>query len=362
MQLPTRTINGNTRIVINRRLPVPGEVLVQRGQKVEALQVIARAELPRRYRVIDVSRQLAQPDVDMEQVLLKAEGDFVKANEPVATTQQGLPFLRRVARAPIAGSIAAVGPGWVLLETERTTIELQAFINGAVTKIIPNRGAVIETSGAVITATCGFGGEAYGPLKRLVHSPFEWLQAEAIDESVKNSIILGGQSVDEELLRVAEEAQVRGIIVGSIDASLMALDPPVKVRVLATEGFGDFSMSPYTFGILGTLNGKEVSIRGNTPSLLSAGGQDPTDELPLVVTSTYRKIDDTTQTAQEDQEADVGSRVRVTYGLLLGATGIIDSIPAEPQTTAAGVVAPGAYVKIEEKLHYIPWANLEKLS
>jgi hypothetical protein len=160
MQLPVRTINSNKQIAVTRRLPVPGEILVQRGQKVVALQIIARAELTRRYQVIDVARQLARPNVDMDQVLLKARGDYVEANEAVATSKGGLPFLRRVARSPLPGRIAAIGQGWVLLETERVTIELPAFVNGIVAKIIPDRGVIIETNGAMIEPACGFGGEA----------------------------------------------------------------------------------------------------------------------------------------------------------------------------------------------------------
>jgi hypothetical protein len=360
MQLPTRTINANKKIVITRRLPVPGEIVVRRGQKVTALQKIGRAELTRRYHLIDVARQLAQPNVEMEQVLLKAEGEQVEANEAVASSQGGLPFLRRVARSPLAGRIAAIGQGWVLLETERTVIELQAFVNGVVAKIIPERGAIIETNGAMIVAACGFGGEAYGPLRRLVSAPFEMLQAQAMGEQVKNSIILGGRTVDESLLRTAEAAQVRGIIVGSLDVSLLSLDPPAKVRLVATEGFGDLSMSPFTFGMLGTLDGKEVSIRGNTLSPFATFDGGANEEPPLILTSSTRNLNLPAEPTEAQRGvAGIGSRVRVTCGPLLGASGAIDSIPEKMESTAGGVVAPGAYVKIHGTLYYIPLANLE---
>ena len=364
MQLPERAINSNQRIVMTRRLPVPGEVLVRRGQKVQALEIIARAELPHRYRVVDVARQLARPGVDMSKLMLKKQGQAVEANEVIAASRGGLPFLQRVVRAPAAGHIAEVGPGWVLLEIERRIIELPAFVNGAVSKILPNRGAVIEARGSIITATCGFGGEAYGPFKRLVNAPFESLQPEAIDESAKNCILLGGRSLDEEVLRVAEEEQVRGIVVGSIDASLLELDPPTKVRVVATEGFGDVMMSPYTFGILGTLAGIEVSIRGSTPALATGFDRDP-DELPMVLSTSIRISSQNLLAGAAEEPArqavGVGSRVRINRGRLLGASGPIESIPAKPQPTESGVVAPGAKVMIDGVLHFVPWANLEQV-
>ncbi|MEW5957648.1 MAG: hypothetical protein AB1801_07990, partial [Chloroflexota bacterium] len=330
MQLPERAINSNQRVVITRRLPIAGEVLVQRGQKVQALEIIARAELPRRYRVVDVARQLARPGVEMGEVMLKEEGQTVEANEVIAAGRGGLPFLQRVVRAPAAGRIAAIGSGWILLEIERRVIELQAFVNGAISKIIPQRGAVIEAKGSLITATCGFGGEAYGLFKRLVNAPFESLQPETLDENAKNCILLGGRSIDEEVLRVAEAEQVRGIVVGSIDASLLKLDPPTKVRVVATEGFGDVMMSPYTFGILGTLAGQEVSIRGSTPTL-TAGSGHAADELPMVLSTSVRVSSQNLLAAAAEEPArpavEVGSRVRISRGRLLGASGLIESIP-----------------------------------
>ena len=362
MQLPERRINAHSKVVLRRMLPVPGEVLVQRGQVVEALNVVARADAPHRYRLINVARQLAQPNVEMDQVMLKTEGDSVNANEVVARVKGSLPFFQRTARAPAAGHIASIGPGWVLLETEGTVVEVQAFINGIVSRVIPDQGVVIEASGAVVEAACGFGGEAYGPLKRMVNAPFETMATEAIDDNLKNMIILAGRSVDEAVLRQAEEVQARGIVVGSIDASLLNLEPPVKVRVVATEGFGDIPISPYTFGLLGTLDGKEVSIRGHTPHLFPATGQAPEETQPLIL-ATSGKASALAAVSEKETKRNlsVGSRVRVTRGQFFGASGTITTLPPKPQATKAGLVTPGAFVKLGDSSPYIPLANLEQV-
>ena len=220
-------------------LPAPGEILVEPGQKVEALTVIGQTETPSRFRIIDIARQLGWPDVDLDEVLHIAEGESVTINQIIASAPGGVTLLKRSVRTPVAGHVAAIGPTWVLLETERTPTEVQAFISGVVARVLGNRGVVVEANGTIIEAACGFGGEAVGRLKRLVNSPFEPLSASALNEDASDSIILGGQTVDEEVLREAEKWKVRGIIVGSIDASLLELDPPTKVRVVATEGFGE---------------------------------------------------------------------------------------------------------------------------
>ncbi len=363
MQLPERRISAQSKVTLRRVLPVAGEVLVQRGQQVEALTVVARAHTPHRYRLINVARHLGQPQVEMEQVMLKAEGDEVKAHEVIARAQGGLPFLQRAARAPAAGRIAAIGPGWVLLETEDALVELPAFINGIISRIIPQWGVVIEASGAIIEAACGFGGETYGPLKRLVNNSSDILAPEIIDENLKSMILLAGRSLDEETLHRAETAQVRGLIVGSIDTSLLNLDPPVKVRVVATEGFGDIAMSPYTFGILGTLDGKEVSIRGHTPHLTPLPGQTQADSQPLIL-ATSNKASALAALSGEKGSGSalaVGSRVRVTAGQFLGASGTIATLPPKPQTSASGLIAPSAIVNLGEASPYIPLANLEQV-
>ncbi|MCB0193746.1 MAG: hypothetical protein KDJ65_17490 [Anaerolineae bacterium] len=358
MQLPVTTVNTNRKLSIQRMLPAPGEILVEPGQTVEALTVVARTEIPSRYRMIDLARQLGQTNIDLAEVLRVAQGDSVAANELVAVAKVG--FLQRSVRTPVAGYVAAIGPTWLLLETERTTSEIQAFISGKVARILGNRGVVIENSGAMIEAACGFGGEAVGRLKRMVNSPFEPLSIEAINEEVSDSIILGGQTVDEETLREAEKWKTRGIIVGSIDAALLELDPPTKVRVVATEGFGNIPMSAYTFGILTSLSRREVSIRGRSPHITS--GSQPADP-PLILAAAPPKKGSYTATSQPDKPNPVteGSRVRAIQGPYLGHSGTIASIPTEPQVMETGILALGAQVKFHNEIVFVPWANLKQI-
>jgi hypothetical protein len=343
-------------------LPVAGEILVSPGQAVSALTVVARAERARSHRVINISERAQQ--LDMDEVLRVEIGDFVEANEIVAVFRSGLSPLEQAVRAPAAGHVVAVGSGWILLETERAITEVQAFINGVVTRVLGDRGVTIEADGAIIEATCGFGGEAFGRLQRMVNAPYETLTPELLNESASDAILLGGRTIDEATLRKAEEWQARGVIVGSIPAALLQLDPPLQVRVVATEGFGDAPMSPYTFGILTKITRREISIRGQTPGLTRQAGN-PLSEMPPVVLAPaplptrggYVGLPPAPNT--EKAQAQPGSKVRVIQGTLMGSSGVIDLIPPKPQATAAGIRVPGAYVKLNNNVHFIPWANLE---
>jgi len=361
MQIPTITISSESTIVIERMLPRPGEILVQPGQVVRPMDVIARAKSSQ-YRIVEVARQLAQPDIELSQVMLKREGDMVEANEIIARIKRRRPFPSRVAYTPVAGRLIMMGPGWVLLETARAIVELRAFAQGLVSKIIPSQGVIIKTRGTAVEAACGFGGEAYGSLKRVVDSPAVIFNPAAIDSTLKHAILLGGRSVDEATLRQLEAAEVDGIIVGSIDASLLSLSPPPKVCLVATEGFGDISMSPYTFNILERLEDRDVLIRAALPAPFSPANNLLKQSSSMIAATSTEENHQPISAAVEQPEAPelkAGSRVRVTRGKFLGQIGLIEVLPPKPQMTEAGIVAPGAFIKLDNALHYIPWANLE---
>jgi hypothetical protein len=122
-------------------------------------------------------------------------------------------------------------------------------------------------------------------------------------------------------------------------------------------------MSAYTFGILTSLSRREVSIRGSNP-LLSGGFGTSRQEPPLILATDKSKGAErnyTSAKSPQKSEVTIGSRVRIIRGKSLGASGIIDSIPPEPEMTAAGIIAPGAKVKLNNEVVYIPWANLEQI-
>ncbi len=362
MQISTRTISPDQKISVRRLLPILGQVLVQKGQKVSALDTVARVESPSRHHIIDVAKQLAKPDVKMDKVMLKSVGEMVEIGEQIAVRRNKLAFLQKSVCAPVKGLITAMGQGWVLLETQRTVTQIQAFINGTVSRVIAHRGVVIETNGTVVESACGFGGEAYGLFKRLVDSPTQSITADELDLHTQGMIILAGQSVDEATLRKAEELEVRGLVVGSIDASLLRLNPPLKICVVATEGFGDMPMSPYTFGILRNLNGREISIRGITPSLASSTMINLTDETALILSSTSKGSSSSpTEESKKMTELVIGNYVRVTRGEFLGVITTVEAMPFDPQPIESGIVTLGLPLMIEGAMRYIPLANLEQI-
>lgn len=369
MHLPSVNINAKSRIAVRRALPVPGEVLVQPGQPVNALTVVARGETPGRLKIINIARQLGLPESDspeMEDVAVVDVGDFVAQYDVLARYKGPASLLEKTVIAPHDGFVSAMGPGWIVLETDRKLTEIQAFVNGVVTRLVPDRGAIVEANGALIEAACGFGGEAYGRLKRVVNSPYDVLTPDMFDESASETIVIGGKTLHQEALYAAEEWQVRGIIVGSMPANLRQQAASLQVRVVATEGFGSVPMSPHSFGLLISLSRREVSIRGQMPLPPGQKADNPLAGEPSVIiaadplTSRGGYVSLAAAPSKPDKmEATAGSKVRVIQGKLLGSSGIIDLIPPEPQKTENGIVVPGAFVKFSNDVHFIPWANMQ---
>ena len=62
-----------------RSLPVPGEVLVQKGERVEPTQVVARVHQTQDFRILDVARALRVPPSQVKRFVVKATGAAVEA-------------------------------------------------------------------------------------------------------------------------------------------------------------------------------------------------------------------------------------------------------------------------------------------
>ena len=196
-----------TAVQRKRTLPVDGEVLVGVGSRVEPLSVVARAEVPGRYHILDLAQALEVAPESVGKHLRLRPGQAVKEGQTVARRRSTLGLFPRVVRAPRDGVVAAVGGGRVLLETAGEPVELRAYIPGTVTDIVTARGVVVGTTGALIQGVWGFGGESFGVLKTLVDQPDESAQAKSIDVTCHGAVLVGGLTIDKEALQQALELQ-----------------------------------------------------------------------------------------------------------------------------------------------------------
>lgn len=348
-------ITALTTIRRDRLLPVPGQVLVGSGETVGPADVVARCQLPGEVRVVDVSRALGVPRDRVASFLRKAAGDAVQANEVLAAPAGPFARMRKSCRSPVNGQVAEIHDNLILIEAAASTFELRAHIKGQVTNVMPNRGVVISATGALIQAVWGSGGEAEGILKIVVDSPQKPLRPRAIDVSCHGTIIVGGRVLDEAVLDQAVEANIRGMIVGGVNATMASVLESLPFPVLVTEGFGNLPMSQPAFSLLQSNMGREVMLSADTRTRW--GATRPEIVIPLRAEEEMPGEDARVPPLQ------VGDRVRALRAPYLGAPGTVAELPELPQTLESGVRMRVASVNLEDgERVLIPLANLELIA
>ena len=179
MQAPVTHVLPLTLILRSRLLPAPGRVLVRQGQKVNASDIVAECRKLGQHILIDIRRGLAIPRPDeAEKMIERHEGESLKAGDVIAQTK-GL--LARVVRSPVDGVLVAIHNGRVLLEVPGEVFRLPAGFAGTVNEVLPERGVVMETNGALIQ--CMWGNDRFdqGLLLLEAHSPEQELKANRLD-------------------------------------------------------------------------------------------------------------------------------------------------------------------------------------
>lgn len=348
---PETRVSAMTRISRQRILPAPGEVSVQVGQRVEPWDIVAQAVKPGGYRIVEVARALRVSEDAMAEFLLKQEGDAVSAGEALAA-RGGL--FRRVVRAPVSGFVAAVGAGRLLIEADTSLVEVRAGMRGRVTSVRRGWGAVVETTGAIAQGVWGNEREGHGVLKSLVDSPEAILTREKMELGAQGAVVLAGQGVTFEALEFAKDIQVRGIIVGSLETSLLPAVRAASCPVIVTESWGAVPMSRPIFDVLYANNGREVSLDGR----VRVGWEDLRPEVIIPIVAS----DDSPSEPPSDQPLVQGDAVRILRQPHAGATGTVIRIPESPRRQPTGMVLHGVEVRlIDGEQVFVPFANIERI-
>jgi hypothetical protein len=312
-----------------RVLPIPGETLVKKGDKVDPQTIIARANLLGTFTTVDVRSDLGILQGEIEKAIkewFKVKlGDVVKEGDILASRKYF--FGRRVKEsiAPASGTIDYIGnvTGKLHIRAPPVPVEVKAYIPGEVVEVLPKEGVVIETFGAYVQGIFGVGGETHGELEIVVSSPDEILTEDKITSSHTGKILVGGSLITGEALKKAAKNHVNGVIVGSIeDDSLVDYlgyeigvavtgEEEVNTTLIMTEGFGKMSMLTWTFNLLKKFGGKPASISGATH--IRAGVIRPEIIIPL-------KASDTTLLDSEETSNQLkpGTIVRIIRGQEFG--------------------------------------------
>jgi hypothetical protein len=365
---PGLRVTGRTTILKNRRLPLPGEVLVKQGDMVKAEQVVARTELPGNVKTVNVANLLGLPPADVPGAMVVPVGQKVSEGEVIARSKSFFGMFKSEAKSTTTGVLEAVSDvtGQVTLREAPIPVEVHAYVDGKVVEVMPKEGVVVETTGAFIQGIFGVGGEISGTLKRVVGDANDLLTEDKIPADCKGLILVGGSQVDRKAIAKAKERGARGIVVGGIDAEELRLflgydlgvaitgNEPIGITVVTTEGFGRLAMARKTFELLGKMDGKSASLNGATQ--IRAGVQRPEIIVPIL------------EAGAEGAEADfaggltLGSLIRVIREPYFGHIGTVTDLPSELQMLETESGARVLKVKFNDgKEAVVPRANVEMI-
>ena len=345
---PVHHIMPLTTIVRERILPVKGKVLARLNQKVSPTDIVAEATWAREHIFLDVARTLNVSADAADRLIRCKAGDLLAAGALVAS---GRGFLPKTVNAPRAGRVLAAGGGQVLMESGESRMELRAGLSGNVMQIIPDRGVVIQTTGALVQGVWGNGRVDTGVIINLSEKADTVLTAAQMDVSMRGEIILAGEVKEEQALRAAAELPVRGLILGSLFPSLLPAAREMRYPIVIMDGFGSLPMNSAAYRLITTNAKREATL--NAEAFDRYSGARPEVIIPLPAA--------TPPPLPRDMEVFApGQSVRLRRRPAAGMIGTVIGLHGGLATFPSGLRAPAAEVKLEngEQL-LIPLVNLE---
>ena len=352
----------------DRRLPIAGDVLVETGARVRAEDVVARAKLPGDVATVNVVNLLGITPSEIEQYMLKRQGDGVERDEVIAETRPWIKWFKSVARSPVEGTVETVSKitGQVLLRTPPRPVELTAYLDGTVAEVVENEGVVVETSGAFVQGIFGVGGEMHGELATVVESPDAVIGPDDLGEELADKIVLAGSLVTSEVYERASAIGIAALVCGGFHdrdlRRLLGYDLGVAITgtedlgttLMVTEGFGKIRMAARTFELLKSLEGKKASINGATQ--IRAGVIRPEVVIPLAEDTAQKDI----QEKGASEGMVIGSQIRVIRHPYFGMLGEVTDLPAPLQKLPTEAKVRICKVKLESGEEVLlPRANVE---
>ncbi len=341
-------IHALTSIKRERVLPVTGHILVRRLQKVSPTDVIVLAPLSPQYMLLDISHGLKVSTSRADELLQRQAGDELSKGDVIAGP---VGLFQRVIRAPKAGIVRIAGEGKVLYEIGSPPIELKAGMDGTVTNIIPDRGAIIETRGALIQGIWGNGKVTYGVIQPVSNDLLQELVPEQLNISFRGTILTAGYCKNPEVLELAGNIPIKGLILGSISSELIPAAMAVNYPILVVDGFGSTPMNSTAEKILVANREKNVALNaqiydsflGNIPEAIISNPTQPETDIP-----------------NESETLRAGKKVIITNSSQASQIGTIDRINLGKQTIPSGIEAQTADVSIgANQKAVVPLNNLE---
>jgi len=367
---PGLKVTDKILVTKKRILPLKGEVIVKKGDKVKPDDIIARTHLPGTVEPINVANILGIPPEDIEDTMLKKQGDAVEQGEDLAISKSFFGLFKSKCQAKITGTIESIShvTGQVLLRGAPIPVTVKAYLDGEVVDVYEKEGVAVSTWGSFVQGIFGIGGETHGPIKVVVPDNTTVLEDKYIDESCQGMVIVGGSLVTAAAIRKAAKVDAAGIIVGGFDdkdlreflgydiGDAITGSEENGVTLIITEGFGQMNMAQKTFDLLKSREGQLACINGATQ--IRAGVIRPELIIPFDgdIHAEQKAAD------YREQGLNIGTPVRVIRHPYFGYLGKVTDLPPQLTKLESGSSARVLEVEFDDGTKAIvPRANVEML-
>ncbi len=366
--VPGLKVAGSTVLHLERRLPLKGEVVVKQGDRVQWDQVVANTHLPGSVEMVNVAARLGLEPAEVPECMLKAQGQKVAQGEGLARNKGFFGLFKATLEAPVSGTVESVSgvSGQVVLRAPAVPVQIHAYVDGVVERVLPEEGVVIRTHGAHLQGIFGLGGETAGDLVMATDDPAKEMTPADLKPDHAGKVVVGGSLVTSDVLAEAVRIGVRGLVVGGIhDRDLrdfLGYDLGVAITgsedkgltLVLTEGFGPIRMAERTFRLLQANAGRRASVSGATQ--IRAGVIRPEIIIP--------HLEEPPPVADEAAEAGEGfapgAAVRVIREPHFGALATVLALPVELTEIPTGARVRVAEIEFADGQHLtLPRANLE---
>jgi hypothetical protein len=362
---PGLRVTEQTVLRRERRLPLKGEVLVERGQAVRATDVVARTRLPGNVQTVNVANALGIDPSEVPRTLLKKAGDSIAAGETIAEKKSFFGLMSSKCDSPVAGTLESCSEitGQVIVREPPMPIEIDAYVEGRVAEVLPGEGVIVETKAAFVQGIFGVGGETFGEIAIAVEDPKTELAAERLHPEHKGKVVVGGAYVSYTALRRAIEFGVHAVIVGGFDdrdlRELLGYDLGVAITgteqlgitLVLTEGFGRMPMAERTFRLLAKHAGRFASVSGATQ--IRAGVMRP--EIVIALDQEQTKIDGD----HRSLGLEVSSLIRGIREPYFGRIGTVTALPSELRALETEAHVRVLEAEFDGQRVVVPRANVE---
>ncbi len=368
---PGLKVSPETVVSKERRLPIPGEVLVEKGATVASSDIVARTDLPGKVQMANVANILSLLPGEVPGAMLKKEGEKVEKDEIIAEKRGFFGLFRGIAKSPMTGSIEAVSriTGQVTVRGVPTPVEVYAYLDGDVVEVFPREGVMVRAKATFIQGIFGLAGERHGRLRLLSKSADHPVTADDVPEDVEGQILVGGSYADHAAFKRAMELGAKGLVVAGMDyQDIKAIlgyevgvavtgNEPLATTLVLTEGFGRIDMAHATFDLLVKNEGRIASVNGATQ--IRAGVIRPEIVIPLG----EQASDKESAAGEEVAGIDIGSLVRVIRVPNFGRLGRVVELP--PELTVLDTESKARVLTIEfiedGQKFTLPRANVERI-